>query len=137
MAKFIRYQVGDMDASLEVPLSLYHNALTARPVGHVDRPSTLIRLAVVHLARLEKRKDEVEGARAEALLQEAMELSSTESHEKRAATFILQLHAGRGMGAVEADGESSAEHDSTSRLTDKDLCISVSSCCTASNGSVM
>jgi hypothetical protein len=120
MAKFILCQVEDTDASLEIPLSLYRNALTTRPVGHVDRPSTLIQLATVHFARLGKRRDEVEGAHAEALLYEAMELSSTDSHEKRAATFVLQLHAGRGVGHVQAGGESSVEQDSTSRLTDED-----------------
>ena len=52
-----------------------------------------------------------------------MELSSTESHEKRAATFMLQLHLGRGVGLVQTDGESSVEQDSTSRLTDEDLWI--------------
>ena len=93
MTKLIFCQVEDTDASLEVPLSLYRNALAARPVGHVDRPSTLIQLAAVHLARFEKRRDEVDGARGEALLHEAMELSSTESYEKRVATFVLRLHA--------------------------------------------
>jgi hypothetical protein len=73
----------------------------------------------VHFAHFEKRRDEVAGARAEALLHEAMELSSAGSHEKRAATFMLQLHARRRVGPVQADGESS----STSRLTDEDLCI--------------
>ena len=120
MAKFIRCHAEDTDASLEDPLSLYRNALAARPVGHVDRPSTLIQLAVVYFARFEKRRDEVEGARAEALLHEAMELSSAESHEKRAATFLLQLRAGRGVGPVQADDEPSVEQDSTSRSTDED-----------------
>ena len=62
MAKFMLWQVEHTDASLEVPISLYHNALAARPVGHVDRPSTLIQLAAVHFARFEKQRDKVEGA---------------------------------------------------------------------------
>ena len=119
MATFVLCQAEDADASLEVPLSLYRKALAARPVGHIDRPSTLIQLAAVHFALFEKQRDEVEGARAEALLHEAMELGSTESHEKRAATFVLQLYAGRGVGPVQADSESSVEQDSTARLTDE------------------
>ena len=110
----------DTDSSLDVPLSLYRNALAARPVGHSDRPSTLILLAAVHFARFEKRRDVMEGVRIEALVHEAMELSATESHEKRAATFLLQLHGGRGVGHVQADGDSSVEQDSVSRLTDED-----------------
>jgi hypothetical protein len=42
MVKFIHYHVEDTDASLEVPLGLYRDVLAARPVSHVDRPSTLI-----------------------------------------------------------------------------------------------
>ena len=123
MAKFILCQVEDMDACLEVPLRLYRNALAARPVGHVDRPSTLIQLAAVHLSRFKKRMDEIEGARAEVLLHEAMEFSSTEGHEKRAAAFMLQLHAGRRMGAVKADGQLPLQQGSPSSLTEKDSCI--------------
>ena len=123
MAKFILCLVEDMGGSFEVPLGLYYNALAARPVGHVDRPSTLIQLAAVHFARFEKRRDKVEGARAEALLQEAMELSSTQSHEMGAATFLHKLHAEREVGPVQADGASSVEQDSISRLTHEDLLI--------------
>ena len=103
---------------------MYHNALAACPVGHVDRPSTLIRLAVVHFARLERGGDEVEIARAEALLHEAIELCSAESHENRAATFILQLHAEHRVGPVHAGGQSSVEQDSASRSTNEDSWIS-------------
>ncbi|KAF8127676.1 hypothetical protein EV363DRAFT_1344308 [Boletus edulis] len=45
MAKFILCQTEDTSASLQDPTSLYRSALNAHPVGHVDRPSTLIQLA--------------------------------------------------------------------------------------------
>ncbi|KAI9462723.1 hypothetical protein HD554DRAFT_2175853 [Boletus coccyginus] len=110
------------DTSFKAPLSLYRSALAARPVGHVDRPSTLIQLAAVHFARFEKERDEVESARAEALLHEAIELGSTDSHENQSAALMLQLHAGRRVGprTVRADDESSVERESTARLTDED-----------------
>ena len=120
MAKFILCQAEDTDTSLEVPLGLYRNTLAARPVGFVDRPYTLLQLAAMHFAQFEKGRDKVEGAQAETLLHEAMELSSIESHEKRAATFVLELHARRRVLPVQADGESSVEQDSTSRITDDD-----------------
>ncbi|KAG6371288.1 hypothetical protein JVT61DRAFT_9757 [Boletus reticuloceps] len=63
MAKLILCQVEDMIASLEIPIQLYHDALAARPVGHCDRPSTLVQLAVVYLVRFEKQRDDVDGAR--------------------------------------------------------------------------
>ncbi|KAG6376580.1 hypothetical protein JVT61DRAFT_1558 [Boletus reticuloceps] len=94
MAKLILCQVEDTIASLEIPIHMYRDAFAARPVGHIDRPSTLVQLAAGHLARFEKQRDDVDGARVEALLHEASELSSTDSHENRAVSFMLQLYAG-------------------------------------------
>ncbi|KAF8421523.1 hypothetical protein L210DRAFT_3654453 [Boletus edulis BED1] len=119
-AKFILCQVDDTNASSEIPIGLYHNALATRPVGHADRPSTLIQLAAVHLARFQKQGDEVEGARVEALLHEAMGLSSPDSHEKRAVAFMLQLYADHRVGPRHASGQSSVDSRSGSRLTDED-----------------
>ena len=45
-----------------------------------------------------------------------MELSSTESYERRVATFVLRLHARRGVGLVKADSQLSVEQDSAPRL---------------------
>ncbi|KAG6370035.1 hypothetical protein JVT61DRAFT_9866 [Boletus reticuloceps] len=98
MAKFILCRVDDTNASFEIPLDLYRNALAARPVGHADRPSTLIQLAAVYLVRFEKQGDEFDGARVEALLHEAMEPSSTDSHENRDVSFMLQSYAGYRVG---------------------------------------
>ncbi|KAF8132583.1 CHAT domain-containing protein [Boletus edulis] len=121
-AKLILCRVDDTNAFFEIPIGLYRNALAARPVGHADRRSTLIQLAAVYLARFEKQRDEFDGARVEALLHEAMELSSTDSHESRAVSFMLQLYAGRRVGT--ASGQSSVDSDSSSRLTDEDPWIS-------------
>ncbi|KAF8129600.1 TPR-like protein [Boletus edulis] len=117
-AKFILCRVDDTNSSFEIPLDLYRNALAARPVGHADRPSTLIQLAAVYLARFEKRGDEFDGAQVEALLHEAMELSSTDSNEKRAVSFMLQLYAGHKVGV--ASGQSSVDSHSSSHLADED-----------------
>ncbi|KAF8444060.1 hypothetical protein L210DRAFT_833797, partial [Boletus edulis BED1] len=83
MAKFILCRVDDTNAAFEAPLGLYGKALSARPVGHADRASTLIQLAAVYLARFEKQGDEFDGRRVEALLHEALELTSADSHENR------------------------------------------------------
>ncbi|KAI9567762.1 CHAT domain-containing protein [Boletus coccyginus] len=123
MAKFIICQVENTNASLEVPLGLYHNALATRPVGHLDRPSTMLHMAIVHFARFERQRDTVERARAETLLVEAIELSSIASHENRAAAFLLQLHAARREDPVRADGQSSVEKHSALRSTDEDTKI--------------
>ncbi|KAF8119907.1 CHAT domain-containing protein [Boletus edulis] len=120
MAKFILSQVEDTYVSLEVVLNLYRNALVARPVGHLDRPSNLIQLAAVHLARFGQQRDEIEGTPAEQLLREAMELSSTESHQHRSASFMLQLHAGLRLDPVQVNEELSAEQASALRSTEED-----------------
>ncbi|KAF8445026.1 CHAT domain-containing protein [Boletus edulis BED1] len=93
-AKFILCQVDDTNASYEIPLGLYRDALAARPVGHADRPSTLIQLAAVYLARFDKQGDEFDGAWVKASLHDALELSPIDGHENRAVSFMLQLYAG-------------------------------------------
>lgn len=98
-ANLIHYQVYDIDASFDVPLTLYHNTLAACAVGHPDRPSMLIQLAAV----FKKQRDEVDAAHVEVFLQEVMDLSSTESHENQIAIIMLQL---RTTGVVRADCQS-------------------------------
>ena len=115
-AKFILCQVED--GNLLVPLGLYHDALGARPIGHPDRPYTLIWLAAVYFARLQKLGDEAAGAQAEVLLHEATKFSSAEIHANQAALFMLKLHSGR---PAEQTGQLLAEQGSASRLTDEDL----------------
>ena len=118
---FILCQIENVDAL--VPLGLYRNALAARPVGHIDRPSTLIQLAAVHLERSKKSRGRVERTRAERLLHEAMKLSPVASHEKQAASFMLRLHAGHSAEAVKQDSQSPPESQSTSPLEDADIQI--------------
>ena len=120
MAKFIYCRVADTNPSFDVPLALYRNVLSARPVGHLDRPSTLVQLAAVHFARFERRRDEVDAAHAEALLHEVMDLSSAESYENQAASFLLQLQAERGVGPVQESGQSPVVRDSASGVTVED-----------------
>ncbi|KAF8139602.1 TPR-like protein [Boletus edulis] len=116
-AKLILSQVEGV--SLEAPLDLYRNALAARPVGHLDRPSNLIQLAAVHYARFREQRDEIERTRAEEFLREAMELSCTESHQHRSASFILKLQAGLRIDPVRVYGELSGEQGSASRFTEE------------------
>jgi tetratricopeptide (TPR) repeat protein len=121
MANFIHSQVADINPSFDVPLALYRNVLAARPVGHLDRPSTLVQLAVVHFARFEKRRDGVDAAHAQTMLHEVTTLGSAESHENRAATFLLQLQAERDVGTAQGGGQSDVVRDSASGLTGEDL----------------
>ncbi|KAF8436583.1 CHAT domain-containing protein [Boletus edulis BED1] len=120
-AKSILCQVDDMNASFEIPIGLYGNALATRPIGHTDRPSTLVQLAAVHLGRFQKQEDEVDRARVEALLHEAMGLSATDSHQKRAVGFMLQLlYADHRVSPGRASTQSSVNSGSESHLTEDD-----------------
>ncbi|KAF8548819.1 hypothetical protein OG21DRAFT_1422363, partial [Imleria badia] len=89
LAKLINHRADDAEVSLDVPLSLYRNALAARPFGHADRPSTLIQLAIVHFTRFEKGKNEADVAQAEAFLRETMDHTSAENHEYNLACAFV------------------------------------------------
>ncbi|KAF8433240.1 CHAT domain-containing protein [Boletus edulis BED1] len=120
MAKLMLCRVKDTIASLEIPIRLCRDALAARPVGHTDRPSTLVQLAAVHLARFEKQRDNVDGAQVETLLHEAMELSAADSDENRVVSVMLQLYAGHRFGPDHASSQSSVDLHSSSHLIDED-----------------
>lgn len=130
MAQLVLCQV---DRNTRLPLFLYLGALGARPVSHVDRPSTLIQLAGVHFARFDQSKEEVEMARAEALLREAMELSPGESHGNRVAMFMLRLYGGRIVDSVQQSCQSSLKQESTARS--RTYMFQAHVCCSASNDS--
>jgi len=121
MTKFIHCQVTDTNPSFDIPLTLYRDVLAARPVGHIDRPSTLVQLATVHFVRFEKSQDEVDAARVKVLLREAMSVSSAESYENRAATFLLLLQAKRDVSPVEEGGQSSVDRNPAPGMTGEDL----------------
>ncbi|KAG6376747.1 hypothetical protein JVT61DRAFT_1766 [Boletus reticuloceps] len=93
MATLILCQVKDTIGSLETPIRLCRDALAARPVGHTNRPFALVQLAAVHLARFEKQRDDVDGAQVEALLYEAMELSSTDNLALTIQVTSIQVRA--------------------------------------------
>ena len=120
MAKFIHCQTANDDPSFDVPLALYRDALAARPVGHLDRPSTLVQLAVVHFARFQKLGDNFDATQSKTLLHEAVTISPAESHEKRAAISQLQLQAKPDVGRFQPSGTSFTE-GFTSGLMGKDL----------------
>lgn len=118
IAKSTLCQVEDKGRLL--PLGMYRNTLVAPPVGHVDQPLTLIQRAIMHFTQFERLRDEVEGARAEAVLQDVVELYAAESYESRVAAFMLQVLGERRTDAVQ---QSSMELDPTTGSTAEDTHI--------------
>ena len=116
-AKLILRWVADTDAPLDLPLNLYRSPLTARPVGHVDWHPTLVQLSSADLPRFEEQRDGVQGARADRLLHEVMELRAS-------TTSVLQPHAGYTGGPVQAGDRSSVGQDSAPCSPDEDPWIS-------------
>ena len=113
MTDFTRCLVEGTGPFHDVSLGLYRDALTTRPIGNFGRPSTLIRLAAVHLARFDKRQDKV-GA---ALAHENVNLSSAESHGHQAATLLPSLYARDKVDSIQARDQSSVKHDFPPSLT--------------------
>ena len=120
MATSIHCRVDGTNLSLEVPITLYHNALAARPAGHPDRPSTLIQLAIVLLARFEKLRYGVDAVHAEAFLHEVMNFSCADSHEKQAAIFVFWLYTGPNAGPYHEVGHLSVEQNPAPGSVDED-----------------
>jgi tetratricopeptide (TPR) repeat protein len=110
-----RYRKHGGKRDLEFSIAEFERALSVCPSDHPYLAAAQSNFPMVKFILCQ-----VEEARAEALPHEAMELGSTESHEKRAATFVLELHARRRVNPVWADDKSAMTQDSTSRLTDED-----------------
>ena len=104
MAKLASCQVDGSNLSFDDPITLYRDALAARPADHPDRPSTLINLATVYLFRFERQHDTVDATQAEVLLREAMDLSAADSHEEQAVIVARSRLAERTTGPAHAGG---------------------------------
>ncbi|KAF8546152.1 hypothetical protein OG21DRAFT_1215477 [Imleria badia] len=91
-AHFIKCQIDGRPVELSTTISYYREALELRPVGHPDRPGTLLYLAEVllyHCGNLGF--DEFPGG-IMALASEAQASCSEDSHERRAADLTLQTY---------------------------------------------
>lgn len=112
MAKLVQCRIADLP--LGVPMTPHRDTLAARPVGHPDRPSTLIRVAIIHFARFEKQRNEVDAAQADLLLHEALGLTFSRSYERLAAIYLLNTSATLKEGLGETGSQTTGIRESPS-----------------------
>ncbi|KAF8549076.1 hypothetical protein OG21DRAFT_640744 [Imleria badia] len=91
-AQFIQCQI-DRSVELSTTISYCREALELRPVGHPDRPGTLLLLADVLLYHRGKLGFEEFPREIVALASQVQASCSEDSHERRAADLALQTYA--------------------------------------------
>ncbi|KAF8549065.1 hypothetical protein OG21DRAFT_1488841 [Imleria badia] len=91
-AHFIQCQI-NRSMELSTTISYYREALELRPVGHPDRPGTLLRLAEVLLYCYGKVGFEEFPGEIVTLASEVQACCSEDSHECRAADLTMQTYA--------------------------------------------
>ena len=95
MAHLILCQTSSADLypDVDVPVTLFRDALDLRPVGHLDRLATLFHLAVALLCRFNKHDDPADTDEASELLSQVLEFCSVESYYHRSALIVLGMFA--------------------------------------------
>ncbi|KAJ8584727.1 TPR-like protein [Rhizopogon salebrosus TDB-379] len=78
---------------LDHPISLFHDALDLRPIGHPDRPTTQLHLAIALLFRFAKRGFQTDADAAEELLYDVLDVCHAKSHIHRLALLAVKTHA--------------------------------------------
>ncbi|KAF9218899.1 hypothetical protein BS17DRAFT_476338, partial [Gyrodon lividus] len=109
MAKFISCQARGAYLDLDVPISLYQDALELRPRDHPDHPSTRLKLAIALLSRFSKWGYSADAEEAKEHLASVQDTCPPESFEHKSAVLVVQTFAmhTRAGEVVERDARSS------------------------------
>ncbi|KAG1739402.1 CHAT domain-containing protein [Suillus paluster] len=92
-AMFVSCQANGTYLGLNIPISLFEEALNIRPTGHPDRPVTQLHLAIALLSRFVKRGFQADADAAGELLNEVRDASLADSHIYRAALLAIEISA--------------------------------------------
>ncbi|KAG1748294.1 CHAT domain-containing protein [Suillus paluster] len=92
-AKFISCQANGTYLDLDIPISLFQDALDMRPTGHLDRVIIQLHLAIALLSRFVNRGSQADADAAEELLNEVLDISLADSHVYRAALLAIETSA--------------------------------------------
>ncbi|KAG1786712.1 uncharacterized protein HD556DRAFT_1505337 [Suillus plorans] len=108
-AKFTSCKANGRYLDLDVPISLFQDALDLRPTGHPDRPTTQLHLAIYLLSRFAKRGFQTDASMGEELLSDVLDVYHADSQFYRAALIALNTSAAHGcMDANDLQQERSA-----------------------------
>ncbi|KAG1735366.1 CHAT domain-containing protein [Suillus occidentalis] len=91
-----------LDLDLDIPISLFQDALDLRPSDHPDRAITQLHLGIAMLARFAKRGFQTDADAAEELLSEVLDVCHANSHIHRAALLAIEtstLHPAASIAA--------------------------------------
>jgi len=102
-AKFVNFQLDGRYLDLDIPISLFQDALDLRPTDHPDRAITQLHLAIALLSRFVERGSQSDANTAQALLSEVLDICHADSHIYRAALVVTETPALHSVGSIDAN----------------------------------
>ncbi|KAG1890195.1 hypothetical protein F4604DRAFT_1914748 [Suillus subluteus] len=101
-AKLVSCQVNETYLNLDIPVSVFQDALDLRPPGHPDRLVTQLYFAISLLSCFAKQGFKTDTDTAEKLLSEVLDVCHANSHIYRAALFTIEKSALHPAGNIDA-----------------------------------
>jgi tetratricopeptide (TPR) repeat protein len=101
--KFISCQANGRYLDLDIPISLFQDALALRPTSHPDRPVTQLHLAIALLFRSAKRGFQTDDDVAKELLNEVLDVCHANSHIHRAALLARETSTLHPAASIDAN----------------------------------
>ncbi|KAG1800343.1 CHAT domain-containing protein [Suillus plorans] len=102
-AKFVSCQADGRYIDLDIPISLFQEALDSRATDHPDRSVTQLHLAIALLSRFAKWGSETDADAATGLLSEILEVCHANNHIYRAALIAMEMRALHSAGRLDAN----------------------------------
>ncbi|KAG1803217.1 hypothetical protein EV424DRAFT_1582282 [Suillus variegatus] len=129
-AKFVSCQADGRYIDLDIPISLFQEALDSRATDHPDRSATQLHLAIALLSRFAKWGCETDADAATGLLSEILEVCHANNHIYRAALIAMEMRALHSAGRIDAN-EIGQERPATSMfpLSPNQLADQAEWCC--------
>ncbi|KAG1805632.1 CHAT domain-containing protein [Suillus variegatus] len=115
IAKLVSCQVNGAYLDLDIPISLFQDALDLRPTDHPDRIITQLHLAIALSSRFAKRGFQTDADAAKELLSCVLDVCHANSHIYRAALIAIQTSAAHSTGSIDAN-DRGQERPATSML---------------------
>ncbi|KAG1741307.1 TPR-like protein [Suillus lakei] len=102
-AKYVSCQVNRRYLDVDIPITLFEDALDLHPTGHPDRTITQLYLAISLLSRFSYRGFQTDADAAEELLSKVLDVCHANSHIHRAALLAIETSALHPAGSIDAN----------------------------------